>query len=92
MITAEQMRNSTLIDEERVDVLVKNTYAVMLCAAEKGMHHTEAWIYDWAEHKWLGDIPDAVIEEAERMFSEAGYEFGWEAVPCAGCVARVIKW
>ena len=93
MITAEQMRKGTVVDEERVEQLVRNTTCVIERAAAKGMHHAEAWIYDRFERRWLGDIPEAVINEAERRFTEAGYEFEWRSIPfLGGCVQRIVKW
>ena len=90
MMNADEMRKATAIDAEMVNRLVSNTYAGMQAAAEKGMHHFSAWVYDTFDHRWLGDLPDAVVEEAERQFREAGYEFGWEGKN--GYASRVIKW
>lgn len=90
MMSASEMRNATVIDSEWVKTLVENTYTGMQAAAEKGMHHFSAWCYDRYDHRWLGDVPDAVIEEAERQFAEAGYEFEWRGKN--GYMERVIKW
>lgn len=90
MLCANEMRRSTIVNTELVEQLVTSTHEGMLRAAEKGMHHFDAWVYDRFDRKWLGDIPDAVIDEAERRFREAGYQFEWQGKN--SYIVRVIKW
>ena len=90
MISAKEMRRATKVDTERVEALVNNVYTMMLDAAEKGQNHCDAWMYDPFANRWLGGVPDSVIEEAERRFTEAGYEIEWSGR--SGYAVRVIKW
>lgn len=91
MVNADEMRKATKIDEKWVKQLVDSAYAGMYAAAEKGQCHSGLWVYDRFEHKWLGDVPDAVIEEAEKRLIEAGFTIKNRSV-FNGCVERVIGW
>ena len=90
MLDAKKAKESTVIDFERADIIEENTCTNIEDAAKKGMKHVTAWVYDRYEGRWLGDVPDAVIEELERRFIAAGYELEWQGKN--GYMARVIKW
>ena len=92
IMNASELRSKTMVDMERADWLTESTYAGMQQAAEKGKHSAELCVYDKIYGRWLGDVSDAVIEEVERRFTEAGYELGWENVPVNGCIRRIVKW
>ena len=91
MMNADEMRKATKVDEKWVKQLIDNAYAGMLAAAEKGQRHCGVWVYDRHYHKWLGDIPDAVVEEAERQLIEAGYTIRSRGRINA-CIERVVEW
>ena len=90
MLDAKQARESTIIDFEWADAIEERTCTQIEDAAKKGMNHVSAWVYDRYEHRWLGDVPDAVIEELERRFAAAGYELEWQGKN--NYMTRVIKW
>lgn len=90
MIKAEEARKQTVTDFEWADVIEENICTKIKDAAEKGMNHVGAWVYDRHDKKWLGDIPDAVIEELEWRFIEAGYKLKWQGKN--SYIERVIEW
>ena len=89
-LTAEKARKGTVIDMKLADAIENNIDTRIEKAMRDGMTHVEAWGYDYGTHRWLGDVPDAVIDELERRFEERGFELS--TIGKCNCLFTVINW